>query len=109
MTEAARQLEARLDSIHAALRAGRLCDLAVLTRALEESLGAADRFGATDLGRLRAKAARNAAALAAAGRGVRAAGRRLAEIRAVRDGFLAYGPTGERDETGGPGELAKRF
>jgi hypothetical protein len=105
----ARAIEAELDAIHAALRDGRLGDLAPQTQALEVLLAEVGPLDAADLHRLRAKAARNQTTLVAAARGIRAAGRRLAEIRAVRDGFLAYGPAGGRDGTAGPGSLTRRF
>lgn len=109
MTGTAHRLEAELDAIHAALRAGRLRDLEGLTQALQATLADMQPLDAATLKRLQSKAARNASALVAAGRGVRAAARRLAEIRAVQDGFVSYGPAGERDESTGRWQLAQRF
>ena len=109
MTKEATQLEADLDAIHAALRAGRLHDLEALTRALEATMSEREQMDAIALKRVRSKAARNASALIAAGSGVRSAGRRLAEIRAVQDGFVSYGPAGERDESPTTRQLTQRF
>jgi hypothetical protein len=109
MTAEATRLEADLDAIHAALRAGHLHDLGALTQALEATMSEVEHIDALALTRVRSKAARNASALIAAGSGVRSAVRRLAEIRAVQDGFVSYGPAGARDETATPRQLTQRF
>lgn len=69
-----------LDAVHGALREGRLSGLATLSDALETALAAAAAPDRAALEQLAIKARRNARALEAAARGVRAAQRRLAEF-----------------------------
>lgn len=109
--EAAAEVERLLDRVHAALMAGDLASLAAHVAALEalptERLAG---LGAAPLGRLRAKADRNARCLEAAGRGLRAAQRRLAEIRAAGQGLQTYDVQGQRRTLAGTGQqIARRF
>ncbi len=104
-----------LDRMQAALRSGRIAELPECAAALDASLGAVRQAGGgaihpDDLERLRARALRTAATLGAAALGIRAARRRLAEIRAIADGFSSYDPTGRRDAAVTPGtHLAQRL
>ena len=102
-------IDSLLDAVHGALREGRLSGLATLSDALETALAAAAAPDRAALEQLAIKARRNARALEAAARGVRAAQRRLAEIGSVQQGFVAYGPSGARDEACVPTQLARRF
>lgn len=97
-----------LKEVGSALRQGRLGDLENLTASLEAALADTGPIAPESLLRIRHQAVRNAALLQAAARGVRAARRRIAEIRAIGEGFVSYGPTGERDEASGPGILTQR-
>lgn len=98
-----------LNAVGSALRQGRLGDLENLTDKLEAAMSDAAPIASESLLRIRRQAERNVALLQAAARGVRAARRRIAEIRAIGDGFVSYGPTGERDEASGPGILVQRI
>jgi hypothetical protein len=89
-------LEALLDAVHAALLAGDLAALSPLAESLEAAAPPAGPPPAATAARLRAKAARNARCLEAAGRGLRAAGRRLAESRAAALGVVTYDGAGRR-------------
>ncbi|HEX9858186.1 MAG TPA: hypothetical protein VGA75_07500 [Paracoccaceae bacterium] len=109
--ETGRELEQLLDGMHRTLLAGDLAPLALLgadiDRLLARMEGVADRPQAD---RLRRKAARNAACLQAAARGVRAAQRRIAEIQAARLGLATYDGRGKRqDLPQGAGQLTRRF
>ncbi len=92
------EISARLDEIRNLLRQGRLAELAPVTDALERAIAAADPIAPEGLRRLGDTARRTATALAAAARGVRAAHRRLAEIRAIGEGFVSYDAAGRRDD-----------
>ncbi|MDT8857998.1 hypothetical protein RNZ50_23790 [Paracoccaceae bacterium Fryx2] len=97
MSDMGTTLERHLDAMHAAVLAG---DLATLTplgaevEALVEQIG-----GIADdalIQRLRQKAGRNAACLLAALNGLRAARRRIGEVKAVRAGMATYDGQGRR-------------
>jgi hypothetical protein len=96
------RLEKLVGDTAEALRRGDLSaigPLAAQTTAALEALG-----GETEGARLQAlreKAKKNALALEAAGRGVRAARRRLAEIVAARSGVQTYDNSGKTQRVGG--------
>ena len=95
-----RALETLLDAEHEAIRRGELSALEGLSRRTEDLLEKLIAGPAPDveyLERLRAKAARNAATLVAAGRGVRAARRRLAELFQAAEGLDTYDANGRRN------------
>ncbi|MDZ7906088.1 MAG: hypothetical protein U5N55_10180 [Cypionkella sp.] len=99
-----------LDHIHAAIMVADFDRLTSLTPALETSL--ADAGNIQDkwlLAQIKLRAERNAACLLAAGRGVRAAQRRLIELRAATQGFSTYNITGQRAQHGLPSSVARRF
>ncbi len=105
------RLEAVVVETAVALRHGNLGamgDLAARTNAALVEIGPE-----TDAGRLeslRAKALRNIIALEAAGRGVRAARRRLTEIVRARAGVQTYDNEGKTHKIGGPvGTLKTRL
>jgi hypothetical protein len=99
-----------LEDLHLLVRRGRLTELGGAAEALESALAGAGPVDRAGLERLQRLARRNAESLSAAARGVRAARRRLAEIRAIGAGFVAYEPDGRRDEPAGtPGRLTRRF
>jgi hypothetical protein len=95
------RLSAELDRVYHLLRSGRLEGLAAATQALEAELARLDPMDAAGLDLLRDKAQRNAACLDAAARGVRAARRRLTEIRTMESGLGTYDDKGRRDELPG--------
>ena len=95
------RLSAELDRVYHLLRSGKLEGLAAATHALEAELARLDPVDAAGLEMLRHKARRNAACLDAAARGVRAARRRLAEIRTIESGLGTYDDKGRRDEVPG--------
>ena len=95
------RLSAELDRVYQVLRSGKLEGLAAATQALEAELARLDPLDAAGLDLLRHKAQRNAACLDAAARGVRAARRRLAEIRTIETGLGTYDDKGRRDELPG--------
>lgn len=99
-----------LDAMHRALIAADFTALGQLTPALETALNLAQSSrDAALLHRLQQKAERNAACLLAAGRGVRAAQRRVAELRDANIGFATYDGRGKRSQHGLPTRLTQRF
>jgi hypothetical protein len=104
------RLLAELDRIHDMIRTGRLDGLAEATSAVEAGLARLEPVDEAGLDLLRQRASRNAACLDSAARGVRAARRRLAEIRAMDSGLATYGDKGRRDELPlPPVHLTQRF
>jgi hypothetical protein len=99
-----------LDSVHTAILTGQLTGLAHLTQMIGEE--AADLTAATqlELQAVRQKAARNALCLQAAMRGIRAAQRRLAELRQASAGHVTYDQKGQRTSLGtADGSLRQRI
>ena len=94
-------LSRALDATHAAILAGRINDLGALTQVISDH---AVDFGTASQGqmrRIRDQAARNALCLQAAIKGIRAAQRRLAELRAASTGHATYNQNGKRASLGG--------
>jgi len=87
-----------LDDIHQTLLAHHYDRLPALSLALEQELGQADGFDAATLRLIHTKAQRNAATLTAVQRGIRAALRRVAEIRSVSTGLVTYTKAGHRQD-----------
>ena len=102
-------LEPLLDQMHDAILAADFATLSLLALTLDAALVALNKADQALLQRISRKAARNAACLQAAGRGVRAAVRRLAEVRQNAAGLVTYDGAGKRAEHGGPGQMARRF
>jgi len=99
-----------LDQAHAALTRADYARLAGLTEAIEAELARLEHTRDRQaLARVQKRAARNAACLLAAQRGLRAARRRVEEIRRARLGLVTYGPTGSRTEPHRHGLLTKRY
>ena len=111
MADPVTDLETLLQDLHSALRLGEFGHLGELTRSIEAAVqglsGAA--LSETAARHLRDLATRNAACLEGAERGIRAARRRLAEIRAVQAGTRTYDDQG-RSQLIAPaaGRLARR-
>ncbi len=99
-----------LDAVHAALVRADYTGLDALTDAIAADLPALeelrDRAG---LIRVQQKAARNAVCLLATQRGLRAARRRVEEIRIARTGLVTYDPRGRRSQPALAGRLRERF
>ncbi|WP_022702336.1 hypothetical protein [Pseudorhodobacter ferrugineus] len=105
------RLEAVVRETAAAIRTGNLAAMGDLAERTDAAL--AEIQGETDIGRieaLRALAHRNAIGLEAAGRGVRAARRRLTEIISARGGVKTYDNAGKTRKIGMPdGSLKTRL
>jgi hypothetical protein len=98
-----------LDATHAALLEGNLDAITPLARRLDVLVGTLHGCAGDTLQLIRAKAARNAKTLQAAEQGVRAAQRRLADLREAASGHRTYGRDGHRAAVGGPtGQLSHR-
>ncbi|MFN3824072.1 MAG: hypothetical protein ACK4GW_04165 [Pseudorhodobacter sp.] len=94
-------LETVLEDVYAALRQGDLPSLAALSLRMEEALSRiAHPPEAAALRRLQDLARRNAACLEASARGIRAARRRLTEIRDARTGTRTYDGKGQASVIG---------
>lgn len=102
------RLEKLVNDTSLAVRNGNLAVMGDLAAQTDAALS--DLAGETDSARiaaLRDVAQRNAIGLEAAGRGVRAARRRLAEIVAVRAGVQTYDNAGKTHKIGGPAGALK--
>jgi len=85
-----------LDDIHQTLLARQYDQLPALSLALEQALGQTGHLDAAALKLIQTKAQRNAATFTAVQRGMRAALRRVAEIRSVSTGLATYTKAGQR-------------
>jgi hypothetical protein len=96
--------------MHAAILAADFGKLEQLSPALEEALDALKpQRDRAFLELLQRKADRNAACAKAAGRGVRAAIRRLEEVRKNQTGLVTYDENGKRADHGSLSELSRRL
>lgn len=103
-------IEALMDQVHDAILTANFSALATLSPALEAALEALPAGNQpTALARLRQKAERNAACAQAAGRGVRAAIRRLAEVQQNTSGLMTYDEKGNRARRNALTELTRRL
>jgi hypothetical protein len=102
-------IDTLLDQMHAAILVADFAALGQLAAALEDALEMLKHPDQHFLQQISRKAARNAACLKAAGRGVRAAMRRVAEVRQTAAGLVTYDGAGKRAEHVGPGKFARRF
>jgi hypothetical protein len=101
-------LEDLLDQTHAALLAGDLAALSGLDERLSAAAGALPTPSMATARRLQRKAERNARLLQAAGRGLRAARARMAEI-ATGPGLATYDARGRKAALAGPALSLGRF
>lgn len=92
---------AALDLVRARVLSGAIVDLAPLTEMIEQSLAGLGELSAADAKVIRDKAAQNVQLLTAAMQGVRAAQRRMADLREAATGHRTYGPKGERSAISG--------
>lgn len=99
-----------LDQIHSAVLMADFRALERLTPALEASMTSAAQLPQSGLlAQIKSKAERNAVCLMAAGRGVRAAQRRVAEMRDAALGFSTYDGRGNRAQHGLLTSFARRY
>ena len=89
-----------LDAVHAAILSGRIDDLGPLTTAITDNVAHLTTASEPQMRRIRDQAARNALCLQAAMKGVRAAQRRLSELRQVSTGHVTYDQNGQRASLG---------
>ena len=103
-------IEDLMDQLHTAILTADYPALAALSPAVETALAALMPVeDASFLARLRKKAERNAACAQAAGRGVRAAIRRLAEVQQNTIGLMTYDENGNRTLRNGATEVTRRL
>lgn len=106
----AEPLSRALDDVYAAIMAGHIDDLAGITETISAGLTNVGRLTASQLRNLQKQAARNAICLEAAMKGVRAAQRRVAELRTANTGHITYNQKGERAALGAvSGTLRERI
>jgi len=98
MTQPVNPAASLLDDIHKRLLLRQYDQLAALSVALETALTQPQKLDAAALALIRSKAQRNAATLIAVQRGIRAAVRRVAEIRSVSSGLVTYDTSGLRQD-----------
>ena len=99
-----------LDQVYDALLRSDYAGLWGMAEQLEQELAQPSaRLSAVQLQSIERKALRNAACLMAAQRGVKAARRRLAEIRSTATGLVTYDRSGRRAEVIESRNLAQRL
>jgi ElaB/YqjD/DUF883 family membrane-anchored ribosome-binding protein len=86
----------QLDLLGDAVLTGQFDDLSSLAREIEGLLRQVAGLSAAEAAMIRAKASRNVTVLGAAMQGVRAAQRRLSDLREASTGHRTYGPAGQR-------------
>lgn len=89
-----------LDSLRSAMLAGQLEGIAAMAAEIERLLPSSGDLSAEQRAAIAASARRNVAVLGAALQGMRAARRRLAELREASTGHRTYGPSGQRSTVG---------
>jgi hypothetical protein len=103
-------IESLMDRMHQAILAADFPNLGLLSPELEAALETLPaQINKTTLLRLRHKAERNAKGAQAASRGVRAAIRRLEEVKQNANGLVTYDEKGQRNTQAFEGELTRRF
>ena len=99
-----------LDQVYAALLKSDFAALGDLTARLEREMAApSEKLTEARLRIVTRKAERNAACLQAAQRGIKAARRRLADIRSTANSLVTYDRSGRRAEVSEGRNLAQRF
>jgi hypothetical protein len=103
------KLTQALDKVQSALMAGAFDQLQDLSAEIERLMETVEIRTEQDAALIRQKASRNAACLGAAMQGVRAAQRRLTDLREASTGHRTYGPLGQRSAIAtGPSSLRQR-
>jgi hypothetical protein len=99
-----------LDAVHTAILSGAISDLGTLAETVEKAASSLDGITLPQLQIIHNKAARNARCLQSAMKGVRAAQRRVAELRAASTGHVTYDNKGQRATLGSvTGTLRQRI
>jgi hypothetical protein len=99
-----------LDSVHVAILSGQIENLDNLTHKIGTDSDDLSSASPQQLHDVRKKAARNAQCLQAAMKGIRAAQRRLAELRQAQVGHVTYDQHGHRATLGAtPGSVRQRI
>jgi len=99
-----------LDLVYDALLRADFASLPMMAEELERELATPSvKLSESQLAIIRRRAERNGACLIAAQRGVKAARRRLAEIRSTATGLVTYDRSGRRAEVSETRNLAQRF
>ena len=99
-----------LDAVHAAILSGAINDLGPLADTVEKAALSLSGVSLPQLQIIHSKAARNALCLQSAMKGVRAAQRRVAELRAASTGHVTYDINGQRATLGNvTGTLRQRI
>ncbi len=103
-------IESLMDQMHQAILTADFPSLSTLSPDLEAALEALPaKIDESTLLRLRHKAERNAFGAQAASRGVRAAIRRLEEVKQNANGLVTYDEKGQRNAQVFEGDLSRRF
>lgn len=104
------QLEGLMDAMHAAILAADFDQLAAISPRLDTALDNLPKpLDEKSLHRLHRKAARNASCAAAAAKGVRAAIRRLNDVKQNAAGLVTYDENGQRTTHDGQRALQQRY
>ena len=103
------QLAGLMDRVFDAVRRADFAALPALTEAMANVEGELAKVDSKSLARLRAKAERNAGAILAARRGIRAARRRIDDVMNASRGFSSYDRTGRKVVETEDRALTKRF
>ena len=104
------QLEGLMDAMHAAILAADFDTLSSLSPELDAALESLPkRLNEKSLKRLQRKAERNASSATAAAKGVRAAIRRLQDVKQNAGGLVTYDENGQRAEPSGQRDLSRRL
>jgi hypothetical protein len=99
-----------LDAVHTAILSGRIDDLGPLTDVITHNAAQLATATEPQMRHVRDQAARNALCLQAAMKGIRAAQRRLSELRQASTGHVTYDHNGQRAALGGAnGTLRQRI
>lgn len=103
-------IESLMDQMHQAILTADFPSLGALSPDLEAALETLPaQIDESTLGRLRNKAERNALGAQAAARGVRAAIRRLEDVKQNASGLVTYDEKGQRNTQAFEGGLSRRF
>ncbi len=103
-------IESLMDQMHQAILTADFPSLGMLSPELESALTALpEQIDEPTLLRLQHKAERNALGAQAASRGVRAAIRRLEDVKQNASGLVTYDEKGNRNTRAFDGELSRRF
>ncbi|MES2435843.1 MAG: hypothetical protein V4586_18685 [Pseudomonadota bacterium] len=108
--QAEMQIEGLMDAMHAAILVADYAALGQLSPQLDTALvNLPQHLEETTLLRLQGKAERNAASAGAAAKGVRAAIRRLKDVRQIASGLVTYDENGQRPAPSGQRALSRRL